>query len=303
MRLFLPICVCIVLLTVNSWAQNFLHKDDYANLMSKQLGAKVVRVSTQDSIFTAETAIDDQKGVNGIWRMTNSKKQVPNYMVVELLEQKQLTTFAFRSNDLAEETFQGVSANYVEVFVSTVSSDTGFRKVGEIHLKRNNNWQVIRTEACQAKWVKIEVVTNWGHKKHTEIGRIYAYNDIGQSAFQEILSSSGVLDVHEILFHTGSADFYPQAHHPIQMMANILLDNPAYKMLIEGHTDNVGSHAANLALSEKRAKAVFEQLVVLGVSAEQLKYAGLGSTQPVETNATEEGRAQNRRVTFKLLDK
>ena len=69
---------------------------------------------------------------------------------------------------------------------------------------------------------------------------------------------------------------------------------------IRGHTDSKGSDSYNLRLSENRAKAVFEYLISKGISEKRLQYKGYGKTMPIDTNDTEEGRANNRRVEFKI---
>ena len=76
---------------------------------------------------------------------------------------------------------------------------------------------------------------------------------------------------------------------------------PQMTIEIGGHTDGKGSEAYNQRLSENRAKAVVDYLVSKGVDAKRLKYKGYGKTMPVDTNDTEEGRAKNRRVEFKIL--
>ena len=87
-------------------------------------------------------------------------------------------------------------------------------------------------------------------------------------------------------------------------VARALRDNPQIKKLrIEGHTDSVGSDAANMKLSQLRAKAVNAQLVKNGVEPGRLEAVGYGKTQPLASNATSAGRAQNRRTEFKIIDR
>jgi len=80
-----------------------------------------------------------------------------------------------------------------------------------------------------------------------------------------------------------------------------LRENSNLKIEIYGHTDNVGLATRNHELSEQRAKAVEDYLILQGLSATKIKSFGFGSTQPISNNETEEGRLQNRRVTFKLI--
>jgi outer membrane protein OmpA-like peptidoglycan-associated protein len=76
----------------------------------------------------------------------------------------------------------------------------------------------------------------------------------------------------------------------------MLQKNPDVKVSIEGHTDNFGNIASNKTLSENRAKAVMDALIAKGISKTRLSSKGWGSTKPVADNATEEGKAANRRV-------
>ena len=71
-------------------------------------------------------------------------------------------------------------------------------------------------------------------------------------------------------------------------------------ILIEGHTDNKGDSAQNLLLSAKRAAAIANYLIKKGIEANRISTKGLGDTQPIDTNTTEEGRAKNRRTSFTI---
>lgn len=85
-------------------------------------------------------------------------------------------------------------------------------------------------------------------------------------------------------------------------LISFLNHNPDVKIEIGGHTDNVGDVAYNLELSQKRAKAVNDYLVEQGMDQVRLLYKGYGESQPVDTNDTEEGRANNRRTEVRILE-
>ena len=80
-------------------------------------------------------------------------------------------------------------------------------------------------------------------------------------------------------------------------------NNPNATFVIEGHTDSSGSAPLNLRISEKRAIAVRDYLVNKGVSTVRLEAIGFGEGEPVATNKTRAGRAQNRRVVVKVTNK
>ncbi|MFO7828961.1 MAG: OmpA family protein [Bacteroidales bacterium] len=106
-----------------------------------------------------------------------------------------------------------------------------------------------------------------------------------------------------IFFETNKATLKAESTAELERVANLLKENPGIRLEISGHTDNVGSYRANQKLSEARAKSVVDYLVSQGVDSGRLEYKGYSFTQPVADNNTEEGRAQNRRVEFKVLSK
>jgi outer membrane protein OmpA-like peptidoglycan-associated protein len=79
-----------------------------------------------------------------------------------------------------------------------------------------------------------------------------------------------------------------------------MVENPAYLLDINGHTDNVGDSNKNKTLSQNRANAVMNYLVSKGVASNRLKATGFGDTMPVGDNKTTAGKAKNRRVEFKV---
>jgi outer membrane protein OmpA-like peptidoglycan-associated protein len=99
-----------------------------------------------------------------------------------------------------------------------------------------------------------------------------------------------------VLFATGKWDILPGAQDQLNKVADALKTQAEHIFIVEGHTDNVGTEAANQTLSQKRAEAVRDYLIVRGVSANAIKAVGKGSTVPVGDNKSPEGRAMNRRV-------
>ncbi len=105
------------------------------------------------------------------------------------------------------------------------------------------------------------------------------------------------VELHGIYFNSGSAALLEESEPMLKQVAALVNSSPAGTLTIEGHTDNIGSAPYNQLLSAQRAAAVREALVSrYGVAPARLVAAGYGLTRPVETNATIEGRARNRRV-------
>jgi OOP family OmpA-OmpF porin len=102
--------------------------------------------------------------------------------------------------------------------------------------------------------------------------------------------------VYGILFDFNKATLQPASDPVLQQILDLLKKNPAQKVEIQGHTDNVGGDAYNQTLSEARAKAIVAWLTQHGIAGERLTAKGFGKTRPVADNATDAGRARNRRV-------
>ena len=107
--------------------------------------------------------------------------------------------------------------------------------------------------------------------------------------------------LHNLFFATGKTQILPQSEQALNELSDFLRDNPTVSIRITGHTDNVGSDKANMTLSEGRAKAVRGEIIKRGIAAERIEAEGKGETEPIADNATEEGRAQNRRVEFTII--
>ena len=102
-------------------------------------------------------------------------------------------------------------------------------------------------------------------------------------------------------FETGKAILQPESYTVLDELVAYLNRKDDEKIELGGHTDNVGSAASNLKLSLDRANAVRDYLLSKGIDPTRVTAKGYGMTQPIETNKTEEGRAQNRRTEVKIL--
>lgn len=112
-----------------------------------------------------------------------------------------------------------------------------------------------------------------------------------------------VLTLGDVLFDTGEADLKPSANRTLLKLVQFLQVNPRRVIRIEGYTDSTGVAADNLKLSRDRAQAVADMLVDLGVEERRIEVEGYGDQYPVEANATDRGRALNRRVEIVISDR
>jgi outer membrane protein OmpA-like peptidoglycan-associated protein len=120
--------------------------------------------------------------------------------------------------------------------------------------------------------------------------------DGGAAALFDELQKSGRVAVYGITFDTGKSTIKAESDKVLSQVSTLLAQHPDLKLRIEGHTDNVGSAAANKKLSGDRANAVKNWLQQKGAKPSNLSAAGFGDAKPVAGNESDVGRAQNRRV-------
>lgn len=114
-------------------------------------------------------------------------------------------------------------------------------------------------------------------------------------------STEAPVTLHNVFFNTGESSLQSSSYEELEKLVSLLKENPNLRVKIQGHTDNVGSEADNLKLSNDRAKTVADYLISHGIGASRVSYEGYGETQPIASNDTEEGRRSNRRTEFVLL--
>lgn len=279
---------------------------DQANLTSAAAGAKVVTFSSN---FEGDWDVSNLVGGSEDWYgtlpawCTESGAPFPHWAVIELPKTEWLTTLIF--NNLIpdeEEGWEGISAKDVRVEVSTTAPDQGFQTVASFLLERSKNNQLVHIEPTEARWIKIVLTSNWGNAEYTELGKLGAFDDgTRRRNIGDELKTKGFVDLYGIYFDFGSATLKTESQPVLDKIAQFSKSNPGVKLVIEGHTDDIGDAPKNQALSEGRAKSVVEALVAAGVDRSALTSAGFGASKPVADNKTITGRAQNRRVTIRVV--
>ena len=133
------------------------------------------------------------------------------------------------------------------------------------------------------------------HKDHS-LDRPYQL-DIGLQPIRQGVK----MTLENIFFETNSFELQAQSKIELDGLVKFLNDNMDVRILIGGHTDNIGQAAYNQRLSESRAESVFKYLVSQGINMNRLQYKGFGMNLPIADNATEDGRAKNRRTEITVL--
>ncbi len=169
----------------------------------------------------------------------------------------------------------------------------------------------------------IEIPAEYGERTYrklvspatTEVIEIPA--EYGERTYQKLVRAAAVVDVpcgggsvsgssrtlENVFFESGSATLKPESHDEIRTIKNLLDSRPDVTVAIVGHTDADGSEESNQRLSRARAKSVHDLLASWGASTSRMTYEGRGESQPRATNATPEGKRQNRRTELVVYDK
>ena len=121
------------------------------------------------------------------------------------------------------------------------------------------------------------------------------------NASPEIDAINKEIRLRGVNFVTGSADLTPASRTTLDRIAKILAGVKDVRAQVQGHTDNQGDAAANQQLSQRRAASVVAYLVGKGIAADRLVARGFGESRPIAPNATDAGRAKNRRVVFRRI--
>jgi outer membrane protein OmpA-like peptidoglycan-associated protein len=116
------------------------------------------------------------------------------------------------------------------------------------------------------------------------------------------LTANTKMVFNNITFEFNSSELNAESYAELERLVKLMKDNPTIKMEISAHTDDIGSDALNMALSNKRAKVVTDYIAGQGIPANSLKSKGFGKTKPIVPNNSDENRAKNRRVEMKIIE-
>jgi outer membrane protein OmpA-like peptidoglycan-associated protein len=139
------------------------------------------------------------------------------------------------------------------------------------------------------------------HSENFNIPEATGYQEVIKDV---ILSKVGVgtkIVLKNIFFDYDKSTLRSESYPELARLQKLMVSYPDMRIEIGGHTDNHGSLKYNTQLSESRAKAVVDYLVNAGINRSRMEYKGYAYLQPIDTNDTDEGRQQNRRVEFKVL--
>jgi len=129
-----------------------------------------------------------------------------------------------------------------------------------------------------------------------------SYQEITKNIALEPITKGTKVILNNIFFESGRAELKPISYVELNKAVKLMEDNPTMIIEVGGHTDNVGSEALNLKLSQGRAAAVVDYIKLAGIEGLRLQAKGYGETIPIDTNDTKEGRLANRRTEFVIVE-
>lgn len=137
---------------------------------------------------------------------------------------------------------------------------------------------------------------------HFSLSNIHSFTEpfVKNIPLQEIKMGETVI-LRNIFFDTDKYDLKPESRAELQRVMDMLIKNPDIRIEISGHTDNIGTREHNADLSLNRANAVCDYLIQHGIAKNRMSFSGYGFSRPIDTNETEQGRANNRRTEFKII--
>jgi outer membrane protein OmpA-like peptidoglycan-associated protein/tetratricopeptide (TPR) repeat protein len=141
------------------------------------------------------------------------------------------------------------------------------------------------------------------HSENFDIPEDAMAKKISKDILLKRLEVGSKIILNNIFFDFNKATLRSESVAELDRVFKMLNDLPTLKIELSGHTDNVGSASYNQKLSEDRAKSVVDYLIGKGIAVNRLVFKGYGFSQPIADNKTEEGRQQNRRTEFKVLEK
>ncbi|WP_460583292.1 OmpA family protein [Hymenobacter arcticus] len=211
-----------------------------------------------------------------------------------------------------------VATAQVTILKGTVTDDATHQPLeANIDLIDNKTGQAIATfhsNATSGKYlVSLPSGLNYGivvrqegylfHSENFDLPAGAAYAEVVKDIPLKKLEVGVVIVLNNIFFDFGKATLRPESTAELERLRKLLTEQPALRLEMAGHTDNIGKPAANQDLSQRRAQAVVAYLTQHGVAAARLAAAGYGDTRPVAPNTSAGGRQLNRRTEFKVTGK
>jgi len=253
--------------------------------------------------------INDHRNQMGLFITTDGKSGYYSHEETRGTSILSSKIFAF---DLPETMRPTVSSNYVKGTVYDAKTKQKLEaKIDLYNLANDSIESTVKSDAQNGDYL---IVLNKGSEyalyvnKAGYLFKSLSFNysekdakDVIIDVYLEQAVTGSKITLNNIFFETAKWDLQEKSKTELSRILKFMKENPLVKIEIGGHTDDVGSDAANLDLSKKRAQSVVDYLSKIGIPVSRLLSKGYGETQPLNPNTSEENRAMNRRIEFKIL--
>jgi outer membrane protein OmpA-like peptidoglycan-associated protein/tetratricopeptide (TPR) repeat protein len=226
-----------------------------------------------------------------------------------------LASVAMPVKDAQVESTVSVNRKSFTVFKgATIDAMTKKAVEAQIEITDNSTGKIIETFTTNSATGKFIITLNSGknygiavkadkylfHSENFDIPSGAADNLVNKVIELKNIAVGSKVALRNIFFDVGKAVLRPESNSELDRLAKLMKDVPGLKIEISGHTDNTGSATVNETLSQSRAEAVVTYLTSKGIPSSRLTAKGYGSSKPVATNNTDEGRQLNRRTEFEI---
>lgn len=287
----------------------------YDNTIYEPLASRIVVVDSKKG-----TSVDvpiDSVG-NGIYNITLPIGKSYNLSVSKRTFKTQTVRFDL-SNDIYYYQFERdveLEANTKELEIAVSDSETKENLEVDIIVTNLDKNETFYLKARRTKDGKFKIKLREGDRYKVKVknpkGYAYYTTDVDMNSRQETsklevdlvpLKAKTKLELKAITFETNSAELRQSSFSELKQVIELLLVNPELKVEISAHSDDKGSNAYNLKLSERRAQSVVSFLTEQGLPESKLVARGYGESKPLVPNDSEQNRAKNRRVELEILEK
>ena len=241
---------------------------------------------------------------NSILTSKNNNYNAYRHISKKHIKPNKYTKGGFQLNDITSKSFYDDKVNWIEI--STEFTANGFENYFTIGNFQPNNKttkrELLRTTKVkhQFSYYYIDAISVESLEK--EALQIKTREIVEEELEPEIIETNTVYTFKNVLFDFNKAELLGVSVKELDQLYQYLNNNLDLSIEIYGHTDNIGTQKRNEELSQQRAKAVADYLILQGLDKTRIKSFGFGSSKPISGNETEQGRQQNRRVEFKIID-
>ena len=182
----------------------------------------------------------------------------------------------------------------------TITDNSTALVVAEFHSNSATGEYLISLPAGKNYGITIEKEGHLFHSENFQLTKSKGFKNVKKNVSLLSMKPGSKVVLQNIFFATGSYELSQSSNAELTKLYTLLKNNPGIKIMISGHTDNVGNAENNLTLSSNRATSVKKFLIAKGINKSRIVSKGFGSTKPIASNDTKQGRKKNRRTEFTI---